>query len=204
MLGRFARVRPPGVRDRHQETSVRGNGQTGRGDPGNHSEAAQAKTAKQTVGRHFNVTPFSRGGNLILPGHASRSFLHPFIVRIAPGSGQTTGRAQPLSRSGSHALEEPRQITVYKASPSPNGHNSHALVASTSIGLGATLGHDLRMGQPGVWEAKGLCVVQCACQAETEVRWSINNKNNKEKSCPRHSATERPTLPSLFKRACGS
>ena len=28
--------------------------------------------------------------------------------------------------------------------------------ASTSIGMGGTLGHDLRMGEPGVWEAKGL------------------------------------------------
>ena len=46
-------------------------------------------------------------------------------------------------------------------------------------------------------------VVQCACQAETEVRWSNNNKNSKKRSSRRHSATECPTHPSPFKRACG-
>ena len=53
-------------------------------------------------------------------------------------------------------------------------------------------------------EIRSLCVVQCACQAETEVRCFNNSKNNKEKRCRRHSAMECLTLPSPFKRACSS
>ena len=48
------------------------------------------------------------------------------------------------------------------------------------------------------------CVVHCACQAQTEVRQSNNNKKNKENSCRRYSAAERPILPSPIKPACGS
>ena len=45
-------------------------------------------------------------------------------------------------------------------------------------------------------------VVQRACQAKTYARRS--NNDNKENSCQRPSATDFPTRPSPFKRACNS
>ena len=96
------------------------------------------------------------GCHLLLSGYAPRPIIHSVTVRLSTGNGQTAREAQAYSHSGSGALEEYGEITVYAPSPSQNGHHSNALRCINLDWDGRTLGHDLRMGQPGVWDAKGL------------------------------------------------